>query len=312
MGVGRGGFGNAAAVPRNGDGMTSRVQGQRFSVTATQPPNFSRPPGELWLNFPDMRLGMIDAGQASADLLAVRNYAPTASYAIGDHAVYSGQLQRATVAITPHAYTASEWDPLVTQSYTEGRYTTVAQNDGRYLLLFGGTMLGGLTLAGDPTSALQAATKQYVDTNDALKLNLSGGTLTGPLVLAAAPTSAMQAANKGYVDVALGGYLPLTGGTLSGTLVVGNGRLLSRNAANNPSVTVWDTNQGYAAGMFLGGSATLYFGGMDGAGNFTSTWARFTSDGNFWVNGATTAGYLHSTGSLDVDGNMAANVVISR
>ena len=37
-----------------------------------------------------------------------------------------------------------------------------------YLALTGGTMTGALTLAGDPTAALQAATKEYVDAQKAL------------------------------------------------------------------------------------------------------------------------------------------------
>ena len=45
-----------------------------------------------------------------------------------------------------------------------------------YLPLLGGTMLGDLFLNADPTSALQAVTKQYVDDNDVL---ISVGTYTG-------------------------------------------------------------------------------------------------------------------------------------
>lgn len=53
-----------------------------------------------------------------------------------------------------------------------------AFNDARYAQLAGATMTGNLVLAGDPTAALQAATKQYVDNNF---LPLTGGTLTGAL-----------------------------------------------------------------------------------------------------------------------------------
>jgi hypothetical protein len=55
-------------------------------------------------------------------------------------------------------------------------------------------------------------------------LPLSGGTLTGPLTLAGDPTLPLQAATKQYVDAAVagggggGGGLPLTGGTLTGPL----------------------------------------------------------------------------------------------
>ena len=48
-----------------------------------------------------------------------------------------------------------------------------------------------------------AVTKGYVDTQDALKLNLTGGTLTGALQLAADPSSALQASTKQYVDSTL-------------------------------------------------------------------------------------------------------------
>lgn len=121
-----------------------------------------------------------------------------------------------------------------------------------YLLLTGGTLTGPLTttstltLSANPTAALQAATKQYVDTgistlsssiNTSLNnyLLLAGGTLTGPLVttstltLSANPTAALQAAPKQYVDTNItnltntmnstfANYLPLAGGTLTGPL----------------------------------------------------------------------------------------------
>ena len=40
-----------------------------------------------------------------------------------------------------------------------------------------------VTLAADPTTNLQAATKQYVDTANALKLNKAGDTMTGALIV---------------------------------------------------------------------------------------------------------------------------------
>ena len=42
---------------------------------------------------------------------------------------------------------------------------TEAQADGKYLPLAGGTLTGSLTLSGNPTTNLQAATKAYVDTS---------------------------------------------------------------------------------------------------------------------------------------------------
>jgi hypothetical protein len=72
----------------------------------------------------------------------------------------------------------------------------------------GDTMTGALVLAADPASALQAATKSYVDnaavtattnaqSNSVLK---AGSTMTGLLVLSADPTAPLGASTKSYVD----------------------------------------------------------------------------------------------------------------
>ncbi|HEX6495380.1 MAG TPA: hypothetical protein VF018_07855 [Acidobacteriaceae bacterium] len=100
----------------------------------------------------------------------------------------------------------------VTQQYVDTSISTsIGALQGSYLRLQGGTMGGALNLSGDPTSALQATTKQYVDSataglssSVASKLPLTGGALTGPLTLAADPGSAMQAATKEYVDAHVG------------------------------------------------------------------------------------------------------------
>jgi hypothetical protein len=102
----------------------------------------------------------------------------------------------------------------------------------KFLPLSGGTMLGGLTLAADPSTALGAVTKQYADAhlftdaaNDAntygrhanawgAVVPLSGAAMTGLLTLSGAPSATLHAANKGYVDT----FLPLAGGTLTGPL----------------------------------------------------------------------------------------------
>ena len=93
----------------------------------------------------------------------------------------------------------------------------------------GGTMTGKLTLSGDPTSNLHAATKQYVDTGlnekaDAQDLTshagnknnphgvtaaqvgalpISGGIMMGALTLSGNPTANLHAATKQYVDAGL-------------------------------------------------------------------------------------------------------------
>jgi hypothetical protein len=106
----------------------------------------------------------------------------------------------------------------------------------KFLPLSGGTMLGGLTLAADPSTALGAVTKQYADAhlftdaaNDAgtygrhanawsAVVPISGAAMTGLLTLSGAPSATLHAANKGYVDTAVATYLPLAGGVLTGAL----------------------------------------------------------------------------------------------
>jgi hypothetical protein len=82
---------------------------------------------------------------------------------------------------------------------------TTATTATNNVLKSGDTMTGQLVLSGDPSVALGAATKQYVDNAGATKLNLSGGTMTGQLVLSGDPSVALGAATKQYVDASAGG-----------------------------------------------------------------------------------------------------------
>ena len=86
------------------------------------------------------------------------------------------------------------------------------------LPLAGGTMSGAIAMGtskitglGDPTSAQDAATKNYVDTQDALKLSLTGGTMSGAIAMGTnkitglgTPTDAADATTKAYTDSILG------------------------------------------------------------------------------------------------------------
>jgi hypothetical protein len=69
----------------------------------------------------------------------------------------------------------------------------VTTGGSQYLPVTGGTMIGPLTLNADPTTTLQAATKQYVDNTlsagEGAYLPLAGGTMTGALTINAAPAA---------------------------------------------------------------------------------------------------------------------------
>ncbi len=99
------------------------------------------------------------------------------------------------------------------------------------LPLTGGALTGILSLSADPTSALQAATKHYVDSQCATSLPLVGGILTGPVTLSGDPATALQAAPKQYVDGEIATALPISGGTLTGLLTLAAAPMNPLNAA---------------------------------------------------------------------------------
>ncbi|HEY1249054.1 MAG TPA: hypothetical protein VGE97_08715 [Nitrososphaera sp.] len=95
----------------------------------------------------------------------------------------------------------------------------------KYVLWTGGTLTGMLTLYQDPTVAMHAATKQYVDnriTNTqaifAGYLQLAGGTMTGDLILAGPPTVDLQPTTKKYVDDKLTGLIAVPDAPIDGTI----------------------------------------------------------------------------------------------
>jgi hypothetical protein len=106
----------------------------------------------------------------------------------------------------------------------------------------GDTMTGPLILSGNPTTALGAATKQYVDSADALKVSKAGDTMTGLLVLSADPSAALGAATKQYADL----KVAKAGDTMTGALVV-NSTIASNStilANGNSSKIGYNTGAG--------------------------------------------------------------------
>jgi hypothetical protein len=179
------------------------------------------------------------------------------------------------------------------------------QGGPQYALLTqaGGTLVGALTLAADPSTPLQAATKQYVDAKAGNYLPLAGGTMTGPLVLAADPTTASQATTKQYADARQtaaqaysdANFLRLSGGTLTGPLAVGGNlvvdeaSIMAKKTGGNAFVGSWDLTSASNVGFWNSGNV-LYFGNADGNGSVQGVRASFDGNGNLAANGSVSAG----------------------
>lgn len=136
----------------------------------------------------------------------------------------------------------------------------------------GDTMTGPLFLESDPSSSLQASTKQYVDAGDAslsaeiavveaslnariddvssslqaeidTKVDRAGDTMTGPLILDADPVVDLEAATKEYVDAGdsslsadLAGKVDRAGDTMTGPLLLSGGPVVDLEATTKKYV----------------------------------------------------------------------------
>lgn len=124
---------------------------------------------------------------------------------------------------------------------------------------------------------INAALQAYFDFTTVLAANflkLTGGTLTGPLLLAADPTLALGAATKQYVDNVQGNKLPISGGTMQGTINMNNNRIVTLPApvAVTEPVRVQEMNAEVAARVAVAGdnSGKLIAGGGPGAYNLAT------------------------------------------
>jgi cytoskeletal protein CcmA (bactofilin family) len=216
--------------------MTARVQHLRLASTNQVPNTLARPPGELWVNYADLRLGVINAAKAPQDLLAVRRHAATASYAIGDFVFQAGQLYRSINALAPKVFTAIDWDPVITQ----------VSGDARYLRLAGGNIPGNVNIQGTLTVA-GATTLQGVTAQGITCLSLAS---TGDIATAAGTLRGanLTISNNAQVNGTLNaGALTGSSGNISGplqvqSLVVSPGQVVA-NVGQFSSLTVLNNAQ---------------------------------------------------------------------
>lgn len=174
------------------------------------------------------------------------------------------------------------------------------------------TFLTPIALPADPTSALQAATKQYVDNGDATKAPLDSPVFTTSVTLPGDPTLALQAGTKQYSDNLTANAAALTDTETSG---IGPSLLASRtNLSPNPNGLV--DNAGYSAKTDSGTGITAAparsaTGGADGSS--TSLTATFVANatGEVTLPQATVAAGTTYTISIAVKAPAGITMVMS-
>ncbi len=90
--------------------MPTAIQTARSSVPLARPTAGARAPGELYVNWPDKQIGVIDDSQAPLDLLAVRFYSAATVYQPGDIVSNDGNLYRALELAGPEAFDPAKWE----------------------------------------------------------------------------------------------------------------------------------------------------------------------------------------------------------
>jgi Chaperone of endosialidase len=164
--------------------MTARVQTLRSSVAGARPLAGTRQPGELYVNWPDGMIGVIDAVQNPQDLLAVRFFSPLTSYTFGDVVVYNGALFFAAGAIPPGPFNPVQWDTNITEGVLPPNTVIIsdtAPTSPEVGMLWWDSIGGQLYVYYDDGNSAQWVPSNNISGLAGNYLLLTGGTLTGPL-----------------------------------------------------------------------------------------------------------------------------------
>ena len=214
--------------------MTTRGQNLRSSTSGNQPAAGTRQPGEIWMTFPDIQLGYIDASRNAQKLIAVRFFSTLANYATGDFVIQAGKLYFAKAAITAGAFNATQWTQIAALTDIPALYVLPTAStsvlggvkiDGVTITINSGVIssAGLVTVSATPPSPVQngalwfdlvggqlyawvndgTSSQWVVAVNQSLGgvyLPMTGGTLTGPLTLAGDPVNPLDAVTKQYAD----------------------------------------------------------------------------------------------------------------
>ena len=181
--------------------MANRVQTLRSSTTRNVPATGTRQPGELWTNFPDLQIGVIDASQTAQRLLPIRFFSTTANYVAGEIVVQTGAIYVANGSITAGAFSPGQWTKIASLTDVPAGYvlpiasTTVlggVKGDGATVSINGSGVISASSAVASSTPPLMdgAATvgagttyarADHIHPSDTSRLALTGGTLTGAL-----------------------------------------------------------------------------------------------------------------------------------
>jgi len=85
----------------------TRSQVNRSDVKGIRPTG--RKKGELFINFPDKMLSVVQAGGSTIDLLSIPFHSATADYGTGDLVVQAGTIYQALAPITAVPFAAAQW-----------------------------------------------------------------------------------------------------------------------------------------------------------------------------------------------------------
>ena len=92
--------------------MPQRVQSIRSSTKLQRPTAGTREPGELYVNFADLQMGVVNVAKAAQDLIAVRFFSSSTDYVAGDFVINAGTGYKAKGNIPAGAFNASQWDTI--------------------------------------------------------------------------------------------------------------------------------------------------------------------------------------------------------
>jgi hypothetical protein len=101
----------------------SRVQVNRSNVTRQRPPN-NRDPGEVYVNWADRQIGVMDAAKNPMDFVPIRFFTETAAYENDEFVVVNDLIYRANGSVPAGTFNPSQWDAIGTilEAPTDGKF----------------------------------------------------------------------------------------------------------------------------------------------------------------------------------------------